>query len=421
MGVLLRPDPLYFAGDRDLRRRRHVHAGVHARECAAPGCAGRLPGSSDSCLPLVVGPVDASPARRLFRHLHVRTDRTHAPADQLVRDQHHQQAEPLHPDVSVDAITIYEMLLALAVMAVVGSWYVSSTRLGYALRAIGEDETVARHTGINTTRVKVLVFAIAAAMMALVGGVYALALPEHRPDGRLQQRLVVPGADRRAARRAGKAVGSGGRRGAAGSLVRLSRRQLFAIFHHRARHLLRRDRLFHPGRRRSAARAASYRSLARASSPIWPQSGDARASTAPSREADATSPELVRIRARTPIRHDAAPALISCMACKKRLAASSRCATFPSTSRRRHHRPDRAERLRQDHRAEPHHRRISGRCRLDPLPGRGALRRSGSFDVCRAQVARTFQLVRILPGMTTRENSCSGGCSAATRRHRRWR
>ena len=73
------------------------------------------------------------------------------------------------------------MLLVLAVVSVIGSWYVSRTRLGYALRVIGEDETVARHTGINTTMVKVLVFAIAAAMMALVGGVYALRYPSIDP------------------------------------------------------------------------------------------------------------------------------------------------------------------------------------------------------------------------------------------------
>lgn len=83
--------------------------------------------------------------------------------------------------ISVDSIVIYEMLLVLAVIAVVGSWYVSTSRLGHALRAIGEDETVARHTGINATWVKVLVFAIAASMMSLVGGVYALRYPSIDP------------------------------------------------------------------------------------------------------------------------------------------------------------------------------------------------------------------------------------------------
>jgi branched-chain amino acid transport system permease protein len=74
-------------------------------------------------------------------------------------------------------VEIYETLLGITLFTVVASWYVSRTRLGYALRAIGEDETVARHTGIDTTRVKVLCFAASAAVMALVGAVLTLQYP----------------------------------------------------------------------------------------------------------------------------------------------------------------------------------------------------------------------------------------------------
>ncbi len=77
----------------------------------------------------------------------------------------------------VSNVNIYETLLAVALITIVGSWYVSQIRLGFALRAIGEDETVARHTGINTTRVKVLCFALSASVMALVGAVLALRYP----------------------------------------------------------------------------------------------------------------------------------------------------------------------------------------------------------------------------------------------------
>lgn len=77
----------------------------------------------------------------------------------------------------VSNVTIYYILLVVALITVVGSWYVSQSRLGYALRAIGEDETVARHTGINTTWVKVLCFALSASAMALVGAVLALRYP----------------------------------------------------------------------------------------------------------------------------------------------------------------------------------------------------------------------------------------------------
>ncbi|MFN3350311.1 branched-chain amino acid ABC transporter permease [Pseudorhodoplanes sp.] len=77
----------------------------------------------------------------------------------------------------VSNVTIYYTLLAVALIAVIGSWYVSQSRLGYALRSIGEDETVARHTGINTTHVKVLCFALSASVMALVGAALALRYP----------------------------------------------------------------------------------------------------------------------------------------------------------------------------------------------------------------------------------------------------
>lgn len=77
----------------------------------------------------------------------------------------------------VSNTTIYYTLLAVALITVIGSWYVSQSRLGYALRAIGEDETVARHTGINTTWVKVLCFALSASAMALVGATLALRYP----------------------------------------------------------------------------------------------------------------------------------------------------------------------------------------------------------------------------------------------------
>ena len=77
----------------------------------------------------------------------------------------------------VSNIAIYETLLAIALITIIGSWFVSQSRLGFALRAIGEDETVARHTGVNTTLVKVVCFALSAAVMGLVGAVLALRYP----------------------------------------------------------------------------------------------------------------------------------------------------------------------------------------------------------------------------------------------------
>ncbi len=84
--------------------------------------------------------------------------------------------------VDLSNVAVYELLLLLAAATIIGSWYVSRARLGYGLRAIGEDETVAKHIGINTTRVKVFVFAGSAAIMSLVGAVLSLRYPYVDPN-----------------------------------------------------------------------------------------------------------------------------------------------------------------------------------------------------------------------------------------------
>ncbi len=62
--------------------------------------------------------------------------------------------------------TIYWQLLALAVGVLVAGWAIGRSRLGLAARVIGADEVVARHSGIDTTRTKVLLFAFSSAIMA---------------------------------------------------------------------------------------------------------------------------------------------------------------------------------------------------------------------------------------------------------------
>ena len=50
-------------------------------------------------------------------------------------------------------------------------WAIGRSKLGFALRIIGEDETVARHCGINVTLAKVALFVISATIISLVGAV----------------------------------------------------------------------------------------------------------------------------------------------------------------------------------------------------------------------------------------------------------
>jgi branched-chain amino acid transport system permease protein len=68
---------------------------------------------------------------------------------------------------------IYWMLLGLLLIIVLVGFLIARSRLGWALKAIGEDETVARHSGIDTTVSKVAVFVVSATFMTLVGAIMA--------------------------------------------------------------------------------------------------------------------------------------------------------------------------------------------------------------------------------------------------------
>ncbi len=68
---------------------------------------------------------------------------------------------------------IYWMLLAVAAVVYLLGWFISRSRIGFALRIIGGDETVARHVGINTATVKVILFTTTGFFAALVGAIIA--------------------------------------------------------------------------------------------------------------------------------------------------------------------------------------------------------------------------------------------------------
>ncbi|MGB3243886.1 MAG: branched-chain amino acid ABC transporter permease [Sulfitobacter sp.] len=68
---------------------------------------------------------------------------------------------------------LYQMLVALAAVVFLVGWLVGRSRLGFALRIIGDDETVAAHSGINTAQAKVLLFMISGAVAAMTGAILA--------------------------------------------------------------------------------------------------------------------------------------------------------------------------------------------------------------------------------------------------------
>jgi branched-chain amino acid transport system permease protein len=68
---------------------------------------------------------------------------------------------------------IYWMLLALAALVYLTGWLINRSRLGFAMRIIGDDETVARHVGIDTARSKILLFMVSGAFIGVVGAILA--------------------------------------------------------------------------------------------------------------------------------------------------------------------------------------------------------------------------------------------------------
>ena len=68
---------------------------------------------------------------------------------------------------------IFWLLLGLTAIVFFIGWWVGRSRLGFALRIIGNDEMVAIHSGINTARAKVMLFVISSTFAAITGALVA--------------------------------------------------------------------------------------------------------------------------------------------------------------------------------------------------------------------------------------------------------
>ena len=75
--------------------------------------------------------------------------------------------------VEITQLDIYWQLLALLALVLALRALINRSRLGLALRVIGEDETVATHVGINTTTAKLLLFAVSAVFITVTGAIMA--------------------------------------------------------------------------------------------------------------------------------------------------------------------------------------------------------------------------------------------------------
>lgn len=68
---------------------------------------------------------------------------------------------------------IYWQLLALGALVALIGWGVRRSRLGFALRIIGNDELVAAHVGIHSARAKVALFVMSGVVASIVGAIMA--------------------------------------------------------------------------------------------------------------------------------------------------------------------------------------------------------------------------------------------------------
>ena len=89
---------------------------------------------------------------------------------------------PLHWVWGLNNLQYWYLLLALIVVVVILFYRLEGSRLGRAWAAIREDEVAAQASGVNTTRVKLLAFAIGASTSGVAGVFFASQIGYFNPD-----------------------------------------------------------------------------------------------------------------------------------------------------------------------------------------------------------------------------------------------
>ena len=92
---------------------------------------------------------------------------------------------------SLDALPYWYLLLVLITVIVLLFTRLENSRLGRAWAAIREDEVAAQATGINTTRVKLLAFAIGASTSGVAGVFFASQVGVINPDNFLLNNSIL--------------------------------------------------------------------------------------------------------------------------------------------------------------------------------------------------------------------------------------
>jgi len=75
--------------------------------------------------------------------------------------------------IPVSGDTVYYVMLGITVATLLTVYFIRRSRLGLAMQSIGGNEEAAAHMGVNTTRVKILSFAISSVFMGAAGAIMA--------------------------------------------------------------------------------------------------------------------------------------------------------------------------------------------------------------------------------------------------------
>lgn len=84
--------------------------------------------------------------------------------------------------ISRSSLTFFYVMLGILASVTMVNWWLSTSRFGYGLIAIREDEDAAAVMGINTPLYKTIAFALSGAFAGLAGGVYAYWITFIDPD-----------------------------------------------------------------------------------------------------------------------------------------------------------------------------------------------------------------------------------------------
>ena len=99
---------------------------------------------------------------------------------------------PLPPGVvSYNSAFFYYLLFGVMILSILVTYLLSVSRMGYACRAIRDNEVKAEAMGIHTTRYKVLAWTISAALTGLVGGINAYWLSYIEPSAVFDMTIAV--------------------------------------------------------------------------------------------------------------------------------------------------------------------------------------------------------------------------------------